>query len=883
MLAGTLVGCVVVARAARRRPDAAATLLLARALAALLIVNEVAIRVVLLAQGNWDWATDLPLQLSDFALVAAAIALWTPRPPALAYELTYFWTFTATVMALATPDLRQGPDHYFFWAFFIAHSGVLVAASYLTWGRRLTLRPGAVWRALGATAVVAAVAGTANFLTGGNYMFLRETPPAGSLLDLMGPWPWYLVSTAVLTLALFAILYRLRGADPAGAWRRLGGLTNSGSPRAALAWALYDFANTIFSFAIVSFAMSLWAIRFLGEGVGILWFTIAVSASVLVNAAVSPVLGAMSDRIGRRKPFLAVFTAIMVIATALIGFVPVAFGLVLFAIANFAFQASLIYQDALLPTVARPEARGRLSGIGAALGYVGAIVAGLSFNLTVDDDGQTTAVSFLVVAGLVMLFALPVFLVVPEHAKRAERLEWAETLRRPWRVTFAAFRRARATPGLLRFIVGRFFYNDPVSTTIAVMSAFAVTAVGLSQGEALNILLVLIVIAAVASYGWGRLADRIGPKRTLLIVLTLWAIGLTLLAGFLATVPFLLAGAILGAGVGGTAVVDRVLLVRLAKPEEVGQMLGIFGLAGKSSGVAGPLIYGATVAVLLEPLGRGAFQVAVVALTVPLVVGYLIVRRLPETEPIVGTEVRPRRRLRARPGGGVTVGRAGLAALAVLVALGSGWALLQTTAATGVGALTVLRPPIAGLALEVQAGDIAVDASEQPGLAVASRLRYFLVRPELTTDRDGGRVELRYGCRWWTSCEIDLDVEAPVAADLSAVTAFGDVRVRGASGDLELETRAGEISALDLRSGRVRAQTTSGELRLAFATPPSDVDVETTTGGVDILLPVGPYRIEADSVAGDVRLEGIADTPSAVRRVRVNTSSGDVVIRVSRG
>ena len=79
-------------------------------------------------------------------------------------------------------------------------------------------------------------------------------------------------------------------------------------------WVLYDFANTIFSFAVVSFAMSLWTIRFLGEGPGTLWFTIAVSASVLLNAAVSPILGAMSDRVGRRKPFLAVFTAICLLS-----------------------------------------------------------------------------------------------------------------------------------------------------------------------------------------------------------------------------------------------------------------------------------------------------------------------------------------------------------------------------------------------------------------------------------------------------------------------------------------------------------------------------------------------------------------------------------------
>jgi MFS-type transporter involved in bile tolerance (Atg22 family) len=63
---------------------------------------------------------------------------------------------------------------------------------------------------------------------------------------------------------------------PATRGRGLGGLTRSGSSLEALAWAFYDFANTIFSFAIVSFAMSLWTIRFLGEGPGTFWFTLFV-------------------------------------------------------------------------------------------------------------------------------------------------------------------------------------------------------------------------------------------------------------------------------------------------------------------------------------------------------------------------------------------------------------------------------------------------------------------------------------------------------------------------------------------------------------------------------------------------------------------------------
>ena len=631
VLLATLVLCLVAALVPRRRPGGAWPVA-ARVLAAVLVANEIAIRVVLLADGDWNWGNDLPLQLSDAALVAAAVALWTPRPPRLAYELTYFWAFSATLQAVLTPDLRQGPDHYFFWAFLIAHSGVLIAASYLSWGRRLAPEPGAVKRVLLATLAWTCVAAVGTLATGGNYMFLREPPEGGSLLDLFGPWPWYVLGGTAIAVLMLLLLARIRRSDPAAWWRGLGEMSPTGRPGVVMAWAFYDFANTIFSFAVVSFAMSLWSIRFLGEGPGILWFTVAVSASVLLNALASPILGAMSDRVGRRKPFLATFTLVSVAATAVIGFVDIALGLLLFGVANFAFQASLIYYDALLSAIARPEARGRLSGLGGALGYAGVLVAGILFQLTTDDDGRVTAASFLLVAALFGAVAVPALVAIREPGGSAREASVAEA-RHPWRRLLLAFRGARDEPGLLRFVIARFFYGDPVNTAIAVMSAFAVAAVGFSEGEALNVLLVLVVVAVAASFIWGRLCDRLGAVATLLIVLGFWAVGLALLAGFLAPVPFLVAGVVLGAGVGGMQVVERVVLTGLARPERLAEMFGVYGLAGRASAVVGPIAYGAIVATLVEPLGRGAYQIAIVTLMVPLAVGYALAWRLPRPRP----------------------------------------------------------------------------------------------------------------------------------------------------------------------------------------------------------------------------------------------------------
>jgi UMF1 family MFS transporter len=420
---------------------------------------------------------------------------------------------------------------------------------------------------------------------------------------------------------------------PTAWWKGLGGLTRSGSSIMALAWALYDFANTIFSFAVVSFAMSLWTIRFLGEADGTFWFTAAVSVSVLANAIVSPVLGAMSDRVGRRTPFLAVFTAACILGTAVIGLVDIRLGLVAFAIANFAYQAALIYYDALLPDVARPIARGRLSGIGVALGYCGTLLVGVLLLVGIGtEDGRAAPATFLLVAGLFALFAAPLFLVVREQLRPRSRFSAIDAVR-SWSQLAATVRHAAETPGLLRFIVARFFYSDPVNTAIAVMSAFAVHAVGFTEGQALQVLLILTVVAVLASFGWGFLADRWGPRRTLFAVLATWAVGLTIISVVLSTIPFLFAGALLGAGLGGVGVVDRLMLLRLSPPERVGEMFGLYGLVGKFSAVVGPIAYGTIVAALLDTLGTGAYQIAIASLFVLLVAGILILRGVPEGEP----------------------------------------------------------------------------------------------------------------------------------------------------------------------------------------------------------------------------------------------------------
>jgi UMF1 family MFS transporter len=116
-------------------------------------------------------------------------------------------------------------------------------------------------------------------------------------------------------------------------------------------------------------------------------------------------------------------------------------------------------------------------------------------------------------------------------------------------------------------------------------------------------------------------------------VLGTWALGLAIITLFLSTVPFLIAGAMLGAGLGGVGVVDRLMLLRLSSPDRIGEMFGLYGLVGKFSAVIGPIAYGAIVATLLDTLDKGAYQIAIGSLFVLLLVGTFILRGVPEGTP----------------------------------------------------------------------------------------------------------------------------------------------------------------------------------------------------------------------------------------------------------
>ena len=175
------------------------------ALACALIVNSIVWYAHLAFRGWLEFPENLPFELCDATLIVTVLVLL--KPHAGTFDLAYYGGLAGTAMALMTPDLWEPFPSFSTVQFFVAHGLVVVAVLYLVWSRRARPRPGSVWRAMLGLNVFAAVAGTFNLLFGTNYMYLRSKPQNPSLLDYLGPWPWYLAVCEVIALCIFILLY----------------------------------------------------------------------------------------------------------------------------------------------------------------------------------------------------------------------------------------------------------------------------------------------------------------------------------------------------------------------------------------------------------------------------------------------------------------------------------------------------------------------------------------------------------------------------------------------------------------------------------------------------------------------------------------------------
>lgn len=398
-------------------------------------------------------------------------------------------------------------------------------------------------------------------------------------------------------------------------------------------WVLYDFANTIYSINVASTFFSLWVTR--DQHANDAWYAWPVSISMLLVALISPFMGALSDRGGKRMPWLISLTLICVVAVATIGIVnQLIWGVLAFILANAAYQSSLIYYDAMLPSVSSTSNWGKISGIGVGVGYLGIIVGLLAVQLLFVGTGEhvVNANAFLPTAILFLIFALPCFLFVRERPAIRKTpvptsINWSGIWTQTWRTVQAA----RLVPGLWIFLIANFFYSDALNTVITVMSIYAENVLGLSTADRLRFIIGSTVFAVIGSIIFGWVVDRIGAKRSLTISLCFWIVVFLLsLIGVPQAVSLFVVGPLAGIALGSVWVGARTMMIELSPPQQLGEYMGLYNLTGKFAAVLGPLIWGLCL-VIFPPETNGilGYRIAIAALLAMILIGLWLHQRTP--------------------------------------------------------------------------------------------------------------------------------------------------------------------------------------------------------------------------------------------------------------
>lgn len=198
-----LVGAVALVWAGRRGRERDPDDRLGKTLALVVLAATLPLQVLYFTPGYWDLQRTLPIQLCDLASLASAYALWTHRR--WAAGLTYYWGLFLTTQAILTPDLDADFPDPVFLLFWVMHVGTVWAAVYLVWGRGVVPDWRTYRTAVAVTATWVVVVLGLNAALGTNYGFLNRKPATTTALDLLGPWPWYVVAEVAIIAVVWAL------------------------------------------------------------------------------------------------------------------------------------------------------------------------------------------------------------------------------------------------------------------------------------------------------------------------------------------------------------------------------------------------------------------------------------------------------------------------------------------------------------------------------------------------------------------------------------------------------------------------------------------------------------------------------------------------------
>ncbi len=409
------------------------------------------------------------------------------------------------------------------------------------------------------------------------------------------------------------------------------------------AWCMYDWANSAFATTIMAamfppFYRSMVKAAGLGEANATAYWAYTTSIALLLIALLAPVLGAISDHTGDKKRYIAFFAALGIVGTGLLVFLgddTYILASILFMMGNLGFAGANIFYESLLPHIAKQDDIDQISTRGYALGYVGGGIL-LVINVLwymkpqwffMPGVGFALRASFFSVAVWWAIFSIPLFRSVPEPPVARIRPKGTNFLRAGFARLAHTFRQSRQYKQLMLFLVAFWIYNDGIGTIIKMATAYG-DEIGIGLTDMTIALIITQFVGIPFSFGFGRLARRLGTKRSILLGLGLYV--LIAIAGYFmqtATHFYILAFAV-GTVQGGTQALSRSLYGAMVPKTQSAEFFGFFSTSSKFAGIAGPLLFGVVSQI------AGGSRLSIVSLIVFFVVGGLLLTRVDVEEGI---------------------------------------------------------------------------------------------------------------------------------------------------------------------------------------------------------------------------------------------------------
>jgi UMF1 family MFS transporter len=419
-------------------------------------------------------------------------------------------------------------------------------------------------------------------------------------------------------------------------------------PKVIWSWATYDWANSAFTTLVVTFIYSYYFANafFPDESTGTVWWSRAVMVSSILTALASPVFGAAADRGGSRKKFLLIFTMLCILATTALTFISPKMSngpliaLVVFVIGDMSFEIGNVFYNAFLPSITSPERIGRVSGYGWGLGYVGGIlcmgIALVAFVPTLPAQpwfGMTTEAGWnvratnLLVAGWFLLFALPMFLFVPETRTNAGRI----SVKAAFQELAQTARHVGRFKELVKFLVARLVFNDGLVTVFSFGGIYAGKVFGMELGDVILFGMMINVTAGLGAFLFGFVDDRIGGKKTIQITIVMMSVATALAVWAPTRTWFWIAGLLIGIFVGPNQSASRSLMGRFVPEKHKSEFFGFFAFSGKATAFMGPFLFGT----LVEAI---SYRAALASVILFFIVGGLLLATVDEQKGIAAAE-----------------------------------------------------------------------------------------------------------------------------------------------------------------------------------------------------------------------------------------------------